>query len=180
MLKVISFPKNESPKQITNIWQILRNAEGEESAALPSGKVIVPFSWWLARGRRHEFSQRIINQDIGVWFSADDDVLAHSNIILEDQVLWSVIAVDFPVFRDGRGFSTAALLRQRLGWSGELQAIGDVLIDQLLQLSRVGFDTFVLRHDQNIENGLKQFDLYGVSFQNDWRSNRTLLSQVNL
>jgi uncharacterized protein (DUF934 family) len=42
-----------------------------------------------------------------------------------------LIAIDFPSFNDGRGYSTAAVLRSRYQYGGDLRAIGDVLIDQL-------------------------------------------------
>ena len=51
----------------------------------------------------------------------------------------------FPSFRDGRGYSQAYLLRTRLGWRGELRAVGDVLRDQLYFLHHCGFDAFLLR-----------------------------------
>jgi uncharacterized protein (DUF934 family) len=61
-------------------------------------------------------------------------------------------------------------------WAGEIRAIGDVLIDQLLQGARVGFDSFAMRPDQNIDVALKQFDLFSVTTQNSWRDKRTVLS----
>jgi len=86
------------------------------------------------------------------------------------------VAAHFPLFRDGRSFSTAALLRDRLGWEKEIRMIGDVLIDQLLQGARVGFDGFALRADQNLDVALKQFDLFSVTTQNSWRGKRSLLT----
>jgi len=53
-----------------------------------------------------------------------------------------------------------------------VRQIGDVLIDQLLQSARVGFDAFELRSDQNLYIGLKQFDLFSVTTQNSWRDTR--------
>ena len=85
------------------------------------------------------------------------------------------MAAHFPIFRDGRSFSTAALLRDRFDWQGEIRAIGDVLIDQLLQGARVGFDSFALRPDQNIDVALKQFDVFSFTTQNSWRGNRSVL-----
>ena len=86
------------------------------------------------------------------------------------------MAAHFPIFRDGRSFSTAALLRDRFHWQGEIRAIGDVLIDQLLQGARVGFDSFALRPDQQIDTALKQFDLFSVRTQNSWRDKRSALA----
>ena len=55
------------------------------------------------------------------------------------------IDLHFPKFTDGRAYSQAFLLRRRLGFAGELRATGDVLIDQLVQMQRTGFDVAVLR-----------------------------------
>ena len=55
------------------------------------------------------------------------------------------IDLHFPKFSDGRAFSQARLLRQRLKFAGEIRATGDVLIDQLVQMARCGFDVAVLR-----------------------------------
>lgn len=52
----------------------------------------------------------------------------------------ALIALNFPSFRDGRAYSQARLLRERLGWTGPLRAIGNVLRDQFLLMERSGFD----------------------------------------
>jgi uncharacterized protein (DUF934 family) len=59
------------------------------------------------------------------------------------------IAIYFPKFTDGRGYSLAAILRTRLGWTGEIRAVGDVLRDQLFYMARCGFDAMELRDDQD-------------------------------
>jgi len=61
------------------------------------------------------------------------------------------IELDFPKFTDGRAFSQAFLLSRRLGFKGEIVAMGDVLIDQLAQMQRSGFTTAVLRDDQPLD-----------------------------
>jgi uncharacterized protein (DUF934 family) len=61
------------------------------------------------------------------------------------------ITLNFPKFTDGRAFSQAFLLRRRLGFKGEIRATGDVLVDQLPQMQRSGFDVAVLRADQSPE-----------------------------
>ena len=52
-----------------------------------------------------------------------------------------LVEIDFPRFRDGRGYSSARILRE-MGYIGELKAVGDVLVDQLLFMRRCGFDSF--------------------------------------
>jgi uncharacterized protein (DUF934 family) len=77
------------------------------------------------------------------------------------------IDLNFPKFTDGRAFSQAFLLRRRLGFKGEIRATGDVLIDQLVQMERTGFDTAVLREDQNLDFAQAQFDRYRGFYQGD-------------
>lgn len=79
----------------------------------------------------------------------------------------SRVDLSFPKFNDGRAFSQAVLLRRRLGFKGEIRATGDVLIDQLVQMQRSGFDVAVLREDQNPEVAQRQFDRYSAYYQGD-------------
>src|SRR3954447_464757 len=105
---------------VADRWTLLRDAE--QLADVPDdAPVIVPLSVWLAR--REELSAR---GDVGVWLAPVDDPVT----IAGDIATLLLIAVDFPRFTDGRGYSIARLLRDRHGFKGELRAIGDVLRDQ--------------------------------------------------
>ncbi len=75
------------------------------------------------------------------------------------------IALNFPKFTDGRAYSQAFLLRRRLGFKGEIRATGDVLIDQLVQMQRAGFDSAVLRADQDVAFAQRQFDRFNAFYQ---------------
>ena len=77
------------------------------------------------------------------------------------------IDLNFPKFSDGRAFSQAFLLRRRLGFTGEIRATGDVLIDQLVQMKRSGFNAAVLRADQNPAYAKAQFDRFPAFYQGD-------------
>ncbi|MGV8805610.1 MAG: DUF934 domain-containing protein [Polaromonas sp.] len=81
------------------------------------------------------------------------------------------IDLNFPKFTDGRAFSQAFLLRRRLGFKGEIRATGDVLVDQLAQMERSGFDVAVLRADQDLgiaQRVLAAYPGYGVGkYQGD-------------
>ena len=77
------------------------------------------------------------------------------------------VDLSFPKFTDGRAFSQAFLLRRRLGFKGEIRATGDVLIDQLLQMQRTGFDCAVLREDQNADFAQAQLERYAAFYQGD-------------
>ena len=77
----------------------------------------------------------------------------------------SLVAVRFPKFGDGRGYSIARLLRERYGYRGELRAVGDVLRDQLLFMKRSGFDSFDLRDDQDPDEALAAFSELSEQYQ---------------
>ena len=77
------------------------------------------------------------------------------------------IDLHFPKFTDGRAYSQAFLLRKRLGFQGEIRATGDVLIDQLLQMQRSGFDSAVLREDQNSAFAQAQLARFADFYQGD-------------
>ena len=75
------------------------------------------------------------------------------------------IDLHFPKFTDGRAYSQAFLLRRRLGFQGEIRATGDVLIDQLVSMSRTGFDVAVLRDGLDASAAQRQFDRYPAFYQ---------------
>ncbi|WP_350133547.1 DUF934 domain-containing protein [Nitrosomonas sp.] len=146
---------------VADDWTVLRLQEQEtpENVIVAAGKVIVPLQVWQAQ--RAALQDR---KEIGVWLASDE----RPEELKGDIEKFSVIAVDFPKFSDGRGYSIAFNLRARLGYSGELRAIGDVLRDQLFYLQRVGFDAFAPRPDRKIEDvikGLSDFsEVYQTSF----------------
>ncbi|MEX3776969.1 DUF934 domain-containing protein [Pseudomonas sp. MYb118] len=117
-------------------WTLLRNPEQVRLA----GPLILPLANWLQAPGLY-----------GVWLGPDDEV--------ESLRPWlgqlRLIALDFPSFRDGRAYSQAYLLRTRMGWSGELRAVGDVLRDQLSHMRQCGFDSFAVREDKSAEDALK-------------------------
>ena len=77
------------------------------------------------------------------------------------------IELNFPKFTDGRAYSQAVLLRRRLGFTGELRATGDVLIDQLLLMQRSGFTSAVLAAGVNAEAAPRQFVVFDEFYQGD-------------
>ena len=77
------------------------------------------------------------------------------------------IDLTFPKFTDGRAFSQAFLLRRRIRFQGEIRATGDVLVDQLVQMQRSGFDVAVLRADQDLVVAQTQLDRYQDFYQGD-------------
>lgn len=148
-------------------WLVLRLAEPVEGApkidpatvTVPEGKMIVPQSVWLVQ--RELLAERAAAGEIGVWVASDE----RPDALKDDFSKLAVIAVDFPKFTDGRGYSIAYNLRVRLGWTGELRAIGDVLRDQLFQMRRVGFDAYATRPDRNIHDALKGLSDFSETYQ---------------
>ena len=128
----------------TDSWQILELGEGEapETVALPDGDVIFPLAVWQAR--KDEIVSR---PTIGLLLQPADRV----EDVAGELASFNLIAVNFPKFVDGRGYSTAALLRQRYGYTGELRAVGDVLHDQLFFMRRVGFDSYALKDGKSLD-----------------------------
>lgn len=97
-----------------------------------------------------------------------------ADLIGADSKAFASISINFPKFSDGRGYSAARLLRERYGYTGELRAVGDVLIDQLFFMKRCGFDTFALRDDQEVDVALAAFGTFSVCYQNDVADQRPL------
>lgn len=75
------------------------------------------------------------------------------------------VDVEFPVFSDGRGYSLASLLRRRHGFEGDLRAVGDVLVDQLFALKRVGFSSFAVRADQDRARAIAALATFSDAYQ---------------
>ena len=141
-------------------WKTLELAEGEtpETVALPEGDVIFPLAVWQAR------KAEIVSchKRIGLLIEPDERV----EDIVADLEYFIVIAVDFPKFVDGRGYSTASLLRQRYHYQGELRAVGDVLHDQLFFMQRVGFDSYALKDGKNLTYAIEAgFSPFGNAYQ---------------
>ena len=149
---------------VTDEWTLIPAIEDGAAAALPGGKVIVPLNVWLAQ--REGLLERASGKDaaLGVWLDSNQDPAA----LVDTIARISVIAVNFPRFTDGRGYSIAALLRSRYGFRGELRAIGDVLRDQLFSMQRVGFDAYSTRPDRSIHDALKGLTVFSETYQASW------------
>ena len=143
---------------VADDWSVLRLEEDEaaEMAIVPEGKIIVPLATWLAQ--RESLAARA---QISVWIGADE----RPETLQADLEKFAVIAVDFPKFTDGRGYSIAYNLRKRLGYRGELRAIGDVLRDQLFSMHRVGFDAYAPPPDRDIHDTLKGLTVFTETYQ---------------
>lgn len=84
--------------------------------------------------------------------------------LLPDLERLSLIEVNFPAYTDGRGYSAARILREA-GYTGELRAVGDVLIDQIAYMRRCGFDSFKPNHPLDDDDAAAALARYGEVYQ---------------
>lgn len=138
--------------EIEDAWTFV-----EDGTDLPSsGCITVP----LAKLINESSDLLARNQQIGVRLEPADD--PHALTPYLDRI--SLIEIDFPKYTDGRGYSQAQLLRRRLGYAGELRAIGHVLRDQILYMNRSGFDAYQTSR-ADLPNVLKALDEYSAVYQ---------------
>jgi uncharacterized protein (DUF934 family) len=110
-------------------------ADVSAAAEIPaSGALIVSFEQW--QSQRAALLGR--GNTLGIRLRSDQS----PELIAADVAHFRVVALEFPKFRDGRAYSYARLLRERYGFEGELRAVGEVLLEQLFFMMRVGFDAF--------------------------------------
>ena len=114
-----------------------------DDAALPDGAVLVS----LSRFRQDREALLARNTPIGVKLQSHEN----PELLGDDVNRLSLVALEFPKFRDGRAFSRARLLRTRLGFKGEVRAVGDFLYDQVSYQHRVGFDAWEVPDHFTIE-----------------------------
>jgi uncharacterized protein (DUF934 family) len=132
-------------------------AVGEDAGLPPSGAVIVTLDRW--RADRAALLDR--GGPLGIRLASHQ--LAAE--IADDLAHFALVALEFPVFRDGRAYSTARLLRQRYGFAGELRAVGNVLYDQFLFMHRCGFDAFEVADEGQAEAWRKAMEEISVWYQ---------------
>ncbi|KXF78877.1 oxidoreductase [Paramesorhizobium deserti] len=96
--------------------------------------VILPLAAWLGLD---DDVRRTSNRRIGVFVAPGESI----DPLLDKLDTVPLIALQFPAFNDGRSYSKAEILKGRHGFKGELRAVGDVLVDQVVFMLRAGFDT---------------------------------------
>jgi uncharacterized protein (DUF934 family) len=129
----------------------------DEDAMPSTGSVIVS----LARFNTDKAHLGARRDQLGVQLKSDQT----AQDVAADLDKLAVIAIEFPKFRDGRGFSTARLLRDRYGYKGEIRAVGHVIREQLFYMARCGFDAFELAPGKDIQDALSGFDDFQVTYQ---------------
>lgn len=141
---------------IPDTWQVLPK-DASLDQLTNSGDIIVPLAMWL----EHAHALKARAGRLGVWLDADEE----AENIADDLEHFEVIALNFPVFSDGRNYSNARLLRDRYAYKGELRSIGDVLRDQLFFMQRCGFDAYALREDHDAHEALASLKDFSEVYQ---------------
>lgn len=137
---------------IENEWQMLE--KGFEGT--PEAFSLVPMAYFL-----DNVASVLENRDIGIWLDSDDQ----PEDLPPEAATLPVLAINFPKFIDGRGYSIARFVRERLGYENDLRAIGDVLLDQLFFYKRCGFSSFLLRDEIETERALAAFQDFSEVYQ---------------
>jgi len=114
-----------------------------DDAVLPEGSVVVS----LARFQKERDTLLERNAPLGVRLHANES----PELLGDDVNRLSLVVLEYPKFRDGRAFSWARMLRTRLGFTGEIRAVGDFLYDQINYQHRVGFDAWEVPDHFTIE-----------------------------
>jgi uncharacterized protein (DUF934 family) len=130
---------------------------GELQTVSLASEIVLPLALWQSP----EAQACLAGRKVVVLLAGADDPLSLSGTL---QHVFGV-AIEFKVFTDGRGYSLAALLRERLGYTGEIRAVGDVLRDQAFYLQRAGFNAFVPRADRPILEFIEGFHDFRVTYQ---------------
>lgn len=148
-------------------WQLL----DDESPVPEQGGIVVSLGRW----KKDVDTLRVRSGQVAVQLEPHDDALE-----LEGKLEGlASIYIAFPKFTDGRGYSSARLLRERLNYRGELRAVGDILADQLFYMRRVGFDAFELNEGKSVDNALAQLKAFSVTYQGAADDDRPLFRRLS-
>ncbi len=139
-------------------WTVLKVASGPEVLQAAPGKaMIIPLQLW--KDFREEVEE--YSGSIAIWLDSNET----PDKIGPELHSLPLIALNFPVFTDGRSYSNARELREKYNYQGEIRAIGDVLRDQIYYMSRCGFDSFALRPDQDPQTCLAALNDFTTAYQ---------------
>jgi uncharacterized protein (DUF934 family) len=154
--RVIEGSLFEGGRIVEDPWIEVDTVEGLQTAP-DDAALLVTHALWTTE--RDALTAR--KAPIGVRLEAQDDPAS----IACDLPRFGIVAIHFPKFTDGRGYSIARLLRERYGYAGPLRAVGDVLRDQLFYMLRCGFDSFAMKHPERIDDALSAYRDFSEAYQ---------------
>jgi len=127
------------------------------SETVPEGDVLLTYNQW------QDFSEQLPthNGSVGVIIEGNAEI----EDIVEPLLNLPLIAINFPKFADGRGFSIARLLRERYNYQGEIRAVGGFIRDQLYLLSRCGFNAFKFSDDTDLSKAANSLQDFSETYQ---------------
>jgi uncharacterized protein (DUF934 family) len=146
---------------VADNWSPVEGADGALPEPLPGGDLLVPLALWQTQRAALLAHAKRLAWKLGIRVDGDQDPAAFA----ADLEHFSLIAIRFPTFGDGRGYSLARQLRERLAYRGELRAVGDVIRDNLFFLAQCGFDAFELNAGSDLESALASLGDFSDSYQ---------------
>ncbi|MEZ5539406.1 MAG: DUF934 domain-containing protein [Pseudomonadales bacterium] len=139
---------------VTSNWQQIE----KDVTDIPQGEqLMLPYALW----KTHYESVKD-RKDIAIWFDSEDFTETEWTEQLQKLPL---IAIHFPIFTDGRGFTTARMLRQRFNYTGDIRVFGHVLREQMCYLKRCGVSSFVLAEHINLEEAVESLNDFTEYYQ---------------
>lgn len=149
---------DRSGTPVANDWALLaKDCSVEQALAATDAQLLVPLQLWQSARTTLEAA----GKRLAVWLDSDESV----NAIAGDLPQLPLVALNFPVFTDGRSFTNATRLHRHYGYLGEIRAIGDVLRDQLFFMRRCGFSSFDLRDTVKLEDAQAALQDFRDSYQ---------------
>jgi len=138
---------------VSDNWILL----DENAVSIPAGDILLSYQQW------QNFAEQLSNHSgsIGVWLEGHAEI----EQIIEPLLNLPLIAINFPKFADGRGFSSARLIRERYNYSGELRAIGGFIRDQLYLLNRCGFNAFQFSDENELSDAAESLKDFSENYQ---------------
>ncbi len=149
---------DKSGALIPNQWTLLaKDCPLEQAVSNGAHQLVVPLQLWLD----HKVALRASGKQLAVWLDSEESVTT----IAADLPQLPLVALNFPVFTDGRSYSNATRLHQHYRYRGEIRAIGDVLRDQLFYMRRCGFSSFDLRDSVKLEDARQALQDFSDNYQ---------------
>jgi len=138
---------------VSDNWILL----DENADSIPAGDILLSYQQW------QNFADHLSNHSgrIGIWLEGHAEI----EQITEPLLNLPLIAINFPKFADGRGFSAARLIKERYNYAGELRAIGGFIRDQLYLLNRCGFNAFQFSDENELSDAAESLKDFSENYQ---------------